>query len=124
MYGWLTAGVLTLVLGKLLWGAVEDNAQLKVVVEDQAGKIETLQLVNNKTVASFEECQDINERNTEQLRAVKEQARSAEVRLATLDARVEASLERVAADTELMRSIAHDETCRLLTDPLPDVFFD
>jgi hypothetical protein len=119
------AGVVAVLLMAVsIWAKIQNIAELEMTVDNQKSTITQMQVANDSTVDSWEECLLVNLTNAEEVEAANERAHDAEVRLAAAKAMADAEVSEIEEDAADMRVANNDQICRLLTDRLPDSMFD
>lgn len=121
---WAGVGLLVLMLGGKLYARIQDLAELQTEFDKQKHSIQELQLANAATINSWNECILVNEENHRLVLESETRAREAEMRVIAMTARADTEVEHIVEDAQDMRENNEDQTCRLLTDQLPEFLFD
>jgi chromosome segregation ATPase len=119
LYGLGGLGLLSLILGILLWQSNGKVDELNQALGASQTNTETAIHANSTLKASLQECREINEQNTRQMDSALHKAELAEVRVRALEALLQESINDFD-DTEFR----DNTTCRTLAEPLPSEFVE
>jgi chromosome segregation ATPase len=119
LYGLGGLGLLSLILGFLLWQSNGKVDELNRELGASRTNTETAVHANGTLKASLQECREINEQNTSQKESALHKAELAEVRVRELEALLQESINDFD-DTKFR----DNTTCRTLAEPLPSDFVE
>lgn len=112
------------VMAATIWIKIKHISELEIMVENQNATIRTLNTANQTMLTTIEDCENVNALNSAKVLAAQTRAHEAEVRLAAVRASADAEIESIEQRIIDLRATNNDQTCRLLTDRLPDFLFD